>query len=363
MKSRPFSDKMLRQIPIQAGQVLCCLCILICLPCCNNDEVVNDDECCPWCIGPDGGAVEITDPENTMVGVRVVIPPGAWDHCRALSIEEKYVYAPPFPAGFKPFGGFKTAFGIQAGGDVPDSLYLEIHLPLNDLAHEAGEITCAFYFDENSDHWRIVMPDEVTDKEMIIRTPIYQHKWSWGIVSLAEADWDQDLEPLMAALHGNGQWETLKKELTSIYQGVIKEDMDLTCTNVKLIRTLFESIRTESASWLIHYQDSLGNICRVCDVTTMDFYTGYMDYIKNKLEYFLIKLVFFDNGPNLLIMAYGFMRLCEIMAALEDMECDYACFFSHCNDEFRATHAAFCVSTVIVYLIDYAISTDYVDCS
>jgi hypothetical protein len=349
-------------IPDLARITLFCVGLLILAPSCNKNEEIIDDECCPWCVGPEGGEVEITDSENTMVGVKVVIPPGAWDHCRALSIEEQYVYAPPFPAGFKPYGGYKTAFGIQAGGAIPDSLYLEIHLPLHDLSYETGEILCAFYFDESADRWRIMLPDEVTKTKMIIKTPVYRHKWSWGIVSLADADWDKDLEPLLADLHGNGRWEALKTELTNIYQDVIEDDMDLTCSNVTFVRTFFETLRKESESWLVHYQDSIGNGCRICDVTSWDFYDGYLTYIEKKIEYFFIKLMFFDTGPNLLIMAYGFMRLCEIMADIEDLTCDYACFFSHCNDEFRATHAAYMVSTVLVYLIDYAISTDYVDC-
>jgi hypothetical protein len=333
---------------------------------CGNDiseSDSNDEECCPWCTGPDGGVIEIDNPDSFAFGAKIEVPPGAWDHCRALQVEDIYSYTPPFPAGFYAYRGYRTSFDVFAGGDVPDSLYMEITFPIADVTPlDSTEIAAAFYYDEVAETWRIVLPDEIDDQEMLVKSHLYRKKWSWGFVSILEADFQESLAPLLEDLHGQQQWSQLVSELDSIYNALTQEDLDLSCASLDFVEGFFEALKSEARAALQAHQASIGNSCGTCDILTSEFHAGFAKFIELNIQYFFLELMFVETGPNLLIMAYGINRLCEIQVEIDNLACDYKCYFSNATSDFWGNLAAYYISSAVLFAIDYAKTSGYVSC-
>ena len=323
---------------------------------------LDDDDCCPWCIGPDGGELEITDPDSRSYGVKITIPEGAWTECYALQIQDDFLDEPGFGPGFEAYHGYRTMFDVFAGGLPPDSLYMEITFPIHDIEQDAEHMLCAFYYEEDLGRWHVVPPTVVTDTTMTIHFELYKQKWSWGRIGIYEVNYDETLVPLLGDIHGQDQWALIVQELEELYDSVIQEDLVIDCASLHFVDTFFQAKRIEAAIDLIAFHDALGGACGTCNVLDPDFFQDYLMYGFLHFEAFLFDLYFVTTGPKLLIKVYGFMRICEIMAEIEDMSCDYGCFFGQADGEFYSDLLLYYVSYFVVEVIDFAIAAGYADC-
>jgi len=317
-------------------------------------------------IGPDGGVVVETDTSSQAYGVTVRVPAGAWDGCWDVLIYDYTTFSTPdYPEGFLPHHGdwWSGSFEIlvyrdispDSGYDAPDSLQLdmEISFPLND-APAAGEIGVIYAYDEAAEMWRLVLPDSVQGSAMVLKTNAYSGRWSWGRVVLSEVDFDLYLAPLLEELHGTDEWQQLQIELENTYNSLIESDLAINCANLTLVQDLFSSVRSAAQADLEAFQANIGGACGVCDVLSGAFFAGYVEYVKLNVEAFLIKLFFIENGPTLLVQAYGMLKLMETWDDIASLACDYECYFGYADSEFYGQLASYYVAYAIIEIIDYA---------
>ncbi|MCP4571715.1 MAG: hypothetical protein GY838_05130 [bacterium] len=341
---------------------------------CGNDDEPLDPwaDCGESCIGPGGGSVAIDDPDHPFYGARISVPPGAWDREWSVFMGYETTFTTPnFPDGLEGYESILTGSldlrvtdfappGEQAA--PPDSLYLEITFRLTDLECAPGEMFTLYRFDEAVDRWRLEFPDARTDSTITVHTYHHATQWTWGVVNVHEADWDLYLAPVMEEEHGAGDWSQVQQALQDAYDEVFDHDLGVTCTNLDFVRTVFAGIRDESQIAVVAHQDALGGACRVCDVTTGDFWNEYLDYIALNFEAWLIELFLVDNGPDLIVQIYGIIRLCETWEEIAELACDYECFWGHADSAFYSDLALYCATTMIVEAIDYAYSSGYISC-
>ena len=119
----------------------------------------------------------------------------------------------------------------------------------------------------------------------------------------------------------------------------------------------------EARAALEAHQATIGNSCGTCDILTSEFHAGFAKFIELNIQYFFLELMFVETGPNLLIMAYGINRLCEIQLEIDNLACDYKCYFSNATSDFWGNLAAYYVSSAVLFAIDYAKTSGYVSCS
>lgn len=88
-------------------------------------------------------------------------------------------------------------------------------------------------------------------------------------------------------------------------------------------------------------------------------YTCYP--VRHGAKVLLITLDLVETGPNLLIQAFGFMRICETVAELESLACDCECFFAHETAAFARAKSSCHVAYLVVLVIVHAIEAGWVD--
>jgi hypothetical protein len=137
-------------------------------------------------IGPDGGTIEVTDPESALFGVRVDIPAGALAQRTTIVIEYTR-NAPSLPDGLdSPYPTIKFS---------PETTFLKkveitfpIQYPPPDAADEDNdEILGAFYWKSDESKWSIVPPMLVDNNRMTIETSHFS-MWKWGSIFLKKAE-------------------------------------------------------------------------------------------------------------------------------------------------------------------------------
>lgn len=340
---------------------------------CGEDPAQPEDYCFDMCIGPQGGTTAITDPDHPLYGVSVSVPSGAWNRKWLVYLGYESTFSTPnFPDGLEGYRGILTgSLDIQVSAPVapdeepppvPESLYMEITFPIGDLTTEEGQIIVAYRYDDTVDRWRIELPDARTDSTFTVHTTHHAPLWTWGILTIPEADWDLYIEPVMQESHGADEWTQVQLDLINKYRSIFDNDLSISCASLDFAYTTFSAVRDQAQSDIHAHQASLGSLCRQCDVTTALFWNEYVEYIKLNIEAFFIKLFFVDNGPSLLIQAYGFMKMCETLAEADNLTCDYECFWQHSDRHFFSAVAMYYVSTAVMKAVEHAKSSGYISC-
>ncbi len=349
------------------------LATLLLVGACNDDDPSDPfADCGENCIGPGGGTMAITSPDHPLYGVRIDVPPGMWDREWAVYLGYETTFTTPnFPDGLEGYANFMTgSLNLEiiafAPPDqqpaLPDSLYMEITFPIRDLVCETGEIITAFRYDDAVQRWCLELPDARTDTTITVHTYDHAPLWTWGIVTLHEVDWDLYLAPVMVEEHGADGWTELQLELQEMYDSIVENDLWISCATLDLVRDGFAAVKADAELGIVAHQDGLGTLCGVCDVRTSTFRAEYIEYITLNIEAFLLEFFLVDNGPSLLIQAYGFMRMCETLAEIDDLACDYECFFDHADTEFYDNMAMYYVACIVIEAIEYAKTSGYISC-
>jgi hypothetical protein len=242
-------------------------------------------------------------------------------------------------------------------------MYMELSFPIRGLVCSEDEILTAFSFDETAQMWRIAMPAARNDSLITVKTYCHGRLWTWGKVELHEVDFEQYLRPALEEMYGPSGYAAIAAELERVYGSVITHDMDITCADLRLVHDLFLGVKNAARADLIAAQNALGGVCGVCDVTTAHFYDELVRYVSLRIEAFFVELLFVDNGPTLLIQLWGLMRLCEVLSEIDALGCDYPCFFDHLDSAFYTKLAVYYASTLVVWAVEYAESSGYIDCT
>jgi hypothetical protein len=339
---------------------------------CSDDADPPDDVGCPDGIGPAGGSISVTDTTSDLHGVGITVAPLAWNQCYGVFPGYETTFTTPnFPDGIEGYAGWLSgSLRLEIGHSdaqgnftaAPDSLELEITFPLRDLVCADDEIFAAWRYDDTVSRWRVVLPVAATDSTITVRTCHHRPLWTWGKISLYDVDFDLYLAPALAEAQGSGRWLEVQDELRSLYDSVITEDLSMNCANLIRVRDLFAAVRDARAEDVRAFQAGLGGVCGTCDVTTAQYFDEYVRYLSLNFEAWLIEMFFVENGPNLLIQAYGFMRMCETLDEIESLACDYECFFAHETAAFARAKSSYYVAYLVVLVIDHAIEAGWVDC-
>lgn len=316
----------------------------------------NGDACCPWCTGPAGGVIEVTDPDSAAYGVRVEVPPGTWQDCRAFGILAPAQHSTRFmPAGYYPYRGrrLEPVFEIDVGGEHDSPLYMEISLPIQDMSLEPGQIPSAFYYDDNAERWRIIVPNEIDSSVMVIRSQLSARLWSWGKASLFEIDVTEELDPVVQELFGNDAWNQLATDLEDLYHSAIPDAFSPTCANVMAQLQFFDDLFADTAARVEASRKSLEERCGYCDITTLEFFDEYVEHVKLTIhEWFINEVV--REGILTQIAGIGFLfKATRFTADRSGLICpldNYECFLSTSDHEAHAAFAFYYVSYVMTRL-------------
>ena len=212
-------------------------------------------------IGPEGGTVEVTDPNSPIKGVKVTIPPGAVAQKTTIFIEDTWD-APKLPAGLSidyPIINFGS--GITFLKDV------EITFPVTYIPSRDEDILGAYYWNTTKAKWIIIPARQVNDYKLTITTRNFG-LCRWGTVRLSEVDddtvraWMEDLQSML------DDWTDLKNRILQKLQPVINNPTNMThCDTQNQILSFLASMRQDALQGVTDYLASavVVNNCRICD--------------------------------------------------------------------------------------------------
>jgi hypothetical protein len=348
------------------------LLLLLSLVLCScDDEGPIDLPRDPDCIGSAGGQKDVPDTNNPLHGVIMTVEPGVWDECWSVYFNYNSTFTTPnFPKGLSGYEGMLTGslemtIGRQVTHetwqDAPGPLDLDLTFPLRDLTVEPGEKLTAFRYDEEAGIYRLKFPEELDEKQMTISTDHHDALWTWGKVDLGEADFDTYLAPVMEEMHGAGVWLEIEAMLDSLRLAAIEDQREVTCNALNIVRGSLAAASETAAGNVRSIQDALNNRCGVCDATTPVFYEELSEYLSLKMDEFFIDL-FLGDSKNLFLRIYGFIMIEYKRYCIEQLACDYECFADAVDAGFYYHLAIFYATTLTVELVDWAISSGYIDC-
>jgi len=345
--------------------------ILLLWGCSDEDPIFTPN---PNCIGPEGGAIVNENPGGSFDGVRIAVAPGAWEECWNVHFSWETTFTTPnFPDGLEGYESFLTGsvdlrinrqVDFDRWVEAPDSLEISITFPRADgFAPEVGEMVVGFRWDEVAELWRIALPDTLDDDRLVINTHDWRTLWTWGVIDIAEADYDIYVAPAMEELHGSETWTALQGELQELHDSIIGGGMPASCANLITVRDLFAAVRDASAGRLQAFQNGLGGACGVCDVTSSAFYASVVDLAKLHVQAWIYEFMFIENSPHWLLTIYGHIMLGYTHGAIANLPCDFGCFFGEGTTEFYYDLAFYYVATVAVEVINFGMSSGWIDCS
>jgi len=346
------------------------LLITFALGSCGDDEPALPEPD-PDCIGPAGGRIGVSDTNASLHGVSLEVEPGDWDECWTVIMGYNWTFSTPnFPDGLHGYAGMLTGsleltIGRQVTWDTwedaPDSLDMQLTFPMRDMTFGPGEKATAFRYDEPAGIYRLVLPEQEDDQQLTISTHDHQSLWTWGKVDLGEVDFDTYLLPVMEDLHGEGVWLEIEAKLDSLRQAAIAGEIEATCATLEIVRGSLAAGRDAAADIVRAIQDAQAPGCGLCDATTPEFYEELAEYCQLKVEQILTDL-FLGDSNNLFLRLYGFIMVEYKRYCIEQLSCDFECFYDAVDAGFYYNLAIFHVANLMVDLIDWAMAGGYIDC-
>jgi hypothetical protein len=349
-----------------------------------DDPEYSDDPCSPnypdfgetdgfGIIGPDGGTVEVTDPDDPLYGVSVSVPTGSWSACWEVGITYTSIFSTPdYPDGYVPFERPMPTGAVElhifrwtpdTAYDAPDSMYVEVSFPLQRLQRNDLELYSAFFVDAAQTTWRIKFPDNVADSVLTVQTRAWRRQWSWGRVDLAEIDFEEHLEPALEDRVGTETWNEIKATVDSVYEAAMRATWEpITCIALDFAEGLFLEFQNYSKDMVNAIQGSIP--CGGCDATTMAFYQELVQYVRLNIEYMIVEM-FTDAVPGRAwpLKLAGFAMMGSLLAAMEALECDYECLVKRAPPPFYVYTAGYWFSYLVVEGIRWFRDSDLINCS
>jgi hypothetical protein len=356
-------------------KTICTICIisllhmgLFSLTSCNEKPTSSSDEneieCAEGLVGPQGGSLEVTDPESPYYGVKIIIPEGSLQYCNSLYFNEYYnwQYA---GTGFMPQTDkpFNFNMGIFFDGD---SVQFRISFPIKNIkiTDSTSQILCAYHYDPALPcylKWHIVIPTEINDSTMIIDTDRFYGTWSWGLVSLYDVDYECYLEPLMYDIMGQEKWnEVLNQIASTIDTTILADDVSFDCISMLMIRGVFESLYLALGEQMDMYQTLISPIAGDCNVLNpLEFFKGAIEYLGLLALSALVSIA--SNIADGGILSSFFPKFMD--KAVESSSCNYAAFYQWTDEQFWGFFSLYCFYYLMIHLIDWIVlDTDIINC-
>jgi len=334
-------------------------------PTSGSDDDESEIECPEGLVGPEGGSLEVTDPDSPYYGVKIIIPEGSLQYCNSL-YSNQYHRVYDKGTGFIPQTDrpFDFDFGARRDGD---SVRFRISFPIKNITitDSTSQILCAYHYDPAFPtcgfKWHIVFPTEITDSTMIIDTDRFYGTWSWGLVSLYDVPYECYLEPLMGDIMGQEKWkEILNQIATTIDTTILADDFSFDCFSMMTIRGLFEALYLALGEQMEMYQTLISPIAGNCNVLNpIEFFEGAIDYLGLQILSSLFSIGSAVAGGGILS---GFITK-FIDKAVESSSCNYVAFYQWTDAQFWGFFSLYCFYYMMIHLIDWiVIETDLIDC-
>jgi hypothetical protein len=325
--------------------------------------------------GPEGGELKVTDPGSDVYGVRIVIPPGALDSVRSLTIEEAYGVGPSLPPGFIAYPDLRAIFQLATGGDKPYDLGLEFYLPVQGMTIGPGQIACAFAYDERVGKWGIVLPDTIDGSTMTFKTT-YRERWMWGKI-VVDAVAVEYLVPVVEEKYGVETWRAIVERVNEFYNQPEVQNLQPNCASLITLRDNFlESMKQGFRQRLETFQTQFGDcvtykssgVSGTCDVLSEEFFSEALTYLKDKLEIEFIEILMGGGPIDALLSGPGFMdcllllRMIKLYEEINSLGCAYECVTAKGGLDFWIDFAAYYASKLSQAMITMAINEEWVPC-
>jgi hypothetical protein len=349
----------------------------------TGDPEFSDDPCNPnypemvdvdgfGVIGPAGGTVAVTDPDDPLFGLEVSVPAGAWTACWEVGIVYRSIFSTEdYPDGYVPFERPMPTGSLDltifrwtpdTSYDAPDSMYVEISFPVAQLTRNDLELFSAFFYDDPGASWRVKFPDAIGDSLLTVRTSAWRRRWSWGRVDLAEIDFEEHLEPALADRVGTETWNEIKGTVDSVYDAAMRARWEpITCIALDFAEGLFTEFENYSRDMVVAIQSTLQ--CRDCDATTMAFYEELVEYVRLNIQYMIVEM-FTDAIPGRAwpLKLAGFAMMGSLLAAMDNLACDYDCLVERAPPPFYVYTAGYWFSYLVVEGIQRFRSSGFITC-
>ena len=328
--------------------------------------------------GPEGGELMVTDPVSYVYGVRIVIPPGALDSVRSLTIEEAYGVAPSLPAGFIAYPNglnSRAVFQLDTAGDKPYDLGLEFYLPVQGMTIGPGEIACAFAYDGRTGKWRIVLPGTIDGTTMTFKTT-YREMWMWGKIVIDQVT-EEYLVQLIEEKYGADTWSAILDRINQFYNEPEVQQLQTDCASLRAFRdgyleSMSQTFRQRLETWQGQFGDCVickYSSCGTCNVLSEEFLSEVFTYLKAKIEYEFIQLLmgtyhilFLTNEPSWIVDYVLFWRMELLYAEMNSLGCAYECVTDKGGQVFWMDFAAYYASKMGQAMITLAINEGWVTC-
>jgi hypothetical protein len=298
-------------------------------------------------IGPEGGTVEVTDPNSPIKGVKVTVPPGAVAQKTTIFVEETW-NAPKLPAGLSidyPI--------INLGSGTPFLTDVEITFPVTYIPTSDQDILGVYYYNPAKAKWIIIPARKVSENKLTIKTTNFG-LCRWGTVRLSEVDDDtikasmEDMQSMFDA------WSNLKQAMENKLQPLISvvENPTLSknlarCDTQDQILSILASLRQDALQGVTDYLASsvVVNNCRICDRDNRCYsscdpnklISGQpIEWLQNEIQIYFRELFFSAVCPiDILGPICGKMvAWAKYQEAIRSLSCDWRCILKNGNLDF-----------------------------
>lgn len=340
---------------------------LIFLSACGGGDITPPEDDCigEGLFGPEGGTIEVTDPGNVFYGLRIVIPKGALNECRAMSVDDSFIK--DLPNGCLAYPHWSTHARLAAGGgEQPYDAELEFYFPVSGIIAEEGESLCAFGYDRRTGEWIIILPDRIEGNTMMVKTT-YLDYWTWGKIDLDGVS-TENLVEAARKKYGDHTWDSVISGISEAVGILETLYVDQSCPTWTRVRDVdLPALIQARRDLLISYQSDIGQ-CGTCDLFSLDFGLDLSKYILAKTVILAANLwdVFFGQWAGFMpfLSNVEFGIAVERFIAISFIEnqakfCDYSCVTDELGLSVYSTYAVYHVYLVTHYIISLAIDNGY----
>ncbi len=312
--------------------------------------------------GPAGGVVEVTDPGSLFYGLRIVIPAGALDECRSLYVDDGFVS--DLPQGCSGYPSYQAQFDLSTGGDKPYDLELEFQFPVTGMTIGPDEHPCAFGYDNRTQEWNVIMPDEYDGSTMTVRTT-YLDMWMWGKINRESIETDL-LIGAVQEKYGEEAWNSALSGIAEAINVMHTLCVDQSCSTWTRMRDVdLPGLIDQQVIVLESFQSEVAQ-CGACDLFSDEFGTELSSYLLAKVTILTSDLwdIYTGGGAGYLpwLGEIDFMMWVNRIIAytfIESQACDFDCITDEVGlgvCEAYVMHRVYIVTRLMVAL---AISGDF----
>ncbi len=330
-------------------------CVLLMDGCGDGDDGAPSEETEPInraesVIGPEGGTVEVTDPDSAIKGVKVTIPPGALAQNTTVSISIGQTWnAPGLPSGLSSdYPVFNLLSGAAFLKDV------EITLPVKYLPSVEGHILGAYYWNTAKAKWIIIPARQVNDTRQTIATKNLG-LFRWGTIRLNEVDDDTVIASMEDMQSMFDAWTSLKQGIESRLNPLMQVLTNPTplrnltrCDTQNEILGMLASLRAEALQGVAEYlaTPDVVNNCTICDLNNNcvasacdanELISGQpIDWLREEIEIYFDEIYYSALCPiDLLGPICGKMvAWAKYQEAIRTLGCDWRCIVANGNLDF-----------------------------